>query len=244
MQYTVQATSRMYSQTKRHPWHRRVPRRLTRSSRRSSTRPPIPCPPQHRQRRLCWRISQHILNSVRSVGCTRLTARTLYFGLVGLRFPHYHRSRLPVERIRRVRVAEELRKKDLEDVDHVVHRRPRLVDHIEAYGARPAGVSYMFGRHRGTDSSSMFGWKIRLTNPMLGLLYGYWSGSSTWIFQCPPVKGAGTVSTRSWIACRPRTLFGTLEPHIKLLPVTMPLTSCPSRYRRLCIHCDQLALDH
>jgi len=35
----------------------------------------------------------------------------------------------------------------------------------------------------------MLGWKIRFTKPMLGLLYGYWSGNSTWIFQSPPSKG-------------------------------------------------------
>ena len=42
-----------------------------------------------------------------------------------------------------------------------------------------------------TYSSSMFGWKIRFTKPMLGDLYGYWSGSSTWTFHKPPEKGAG-----------------------------------------------------
>lgn len=36
----------------------------------------------------------------------------------------------------------------------------------------------------------MLGWKMRFTKPMLGLLYGYWSGSSTWIFHRPPAKGA------------------------------------------------------
>lgn len=46
-------------------------------------------------------------------------------------------------------------------------------------------------------SSSMLGWNILLTKPMLGLLYGYWSGSSTWIFQSPPSNGAAMVSTAS-----------------------------------------------
>ena len=31
---------------------------------------------------------------------------------------------------------------------------------------------------------------MRLTKPMLGDLYGYWSGSSTCTFHMPPVKGA------------------------------------------------------
>ena len=38
--------------------------------------------------------------------------------------------------------------------------------------------------------SSMFGWKILFMKPMEGDLYGYWSCSSTWIFQVPPAKGA------------------------------------------------------
>jgi hypothetical protein len=41
-----------------------------------------------------------------------------------------------------------------------------------------------------TYSSSMLGWKILFTKPMLGLLYGYWSGNSTCIFQRPPWNGA------------------------------------------------------
>lgn len=49
----------------------------------------------------------------------------------------------------------------------------------------------------GTYSSSMLGWNIRFTKPMLGLLYGYWSGSSTWIFQRPPWKGAVRCQNRS-----------------------------------------------
>lgn len=46
------------------------------------------------------------------------------------------------------------------------------------------------GCFRRPYNSSMFGWKMRFTKPMLGLLYGYWSGSSTWIFHRPPAKGA------------------------------------------------------
>lgn len=41
-----------------------------------------------------------------------------------------------------------------------------------------------------TNSSSMLGWKILFIKPMLGDLKGYWSGSSTWIFQTPPANGA------------------------------------------------------
>lgn len=41
-----------------------------------------------------------------------------------------------------------------------------------------------------TYSSSIFGWNIRFTKPILGDLYGYWSGSSTWTFHVPFSKGA------------------------------------------------------
>lgn len=45
-----------------------------------------------------------------------------------------------------------------------------------------------------THSSSMLGWKMRFVKPMLGDLYGYWSGSSTCTFQTPPSKGAARSS--------------------------------------------------
>jgi hypothetical protein len=41
-----------------------------------------------------------------------------------------------------------------------------------------------------TNPSSMLGWKILLTKPIDGDLYGYWSGSSTWTFHLPSAKGA------------------------------------------------------
>lgn len=39
-------------------------------------------------------------------------------------------------------------------------------------------------------NSSILGWKILFMKPILGDLNGYWSGSSTWIFQIPPANGA------------------------------------------------------
>lgn len=41
-----------------------------------------------------------------------------------------------------------------------------------------------------TYNSSILGWNILFMKPMLGLLYGYWSGSSTWTRHTPPAKGA------------------------------------------------------
>ena len=71
----------------------------------------------------------------------------------------------------------------------------------------------------------MFGWKILFMNPILGDLYGYWSGSSTWIFHTPPAKGATYNDTHS--VCTPftcgdrwdegRTFGGPVEPDVELL---------------------------
>jgi hypothetical protein len=64
-----------------------------------------------------------------------LCIRTLDLGFVALRLPHQQRRGLAVERISRIRVAQELWQKHLENVDHVVHWRPRLIDDVEADGA-------------------------------------------------------------------------------------------------------------
>lgn len=47
---------------------------------------------------------------------------TLDFGVVTLGFSYQQGSGLSVERIGRVRVAEELWEEDLENVDHIKHR--------------------------------------------------------------------------------------------------------------------------
>jgi hypothetical protein len=46
---------------------------------------------------------------------------TLHFRLIALGFSHEQSRSFSVQRIRRVRIPEELRKEDLEDVDHVEH---------------------------------------------------------------------------------------------------------------------------
>lgn len=83
--------------------------------------------------------------------------------------------------------------------------------------------------------SSMLGWKIRLTKPMLGLLYGYESGSSTWIFHSPPLKGAtwlSPVSSSAGVAQewermgKERTFFWALETDVEFLPVEPISPSC------------------
>lgn len=77
------------------------------------------------------------------------------------------------------------------------HRRPCLINDVEADGATAATATCdmskrntITGVGRGTDSSSIFGWKILFMKPILGDLNGYWSGSSTWIFHTPPANGA------------------------------------------------------
>lgn len=58
---------------------------------------------------------------------------------------------------------------------------------------------------------------------MLGDLYGYWSGSSTWIFHSPPVKGAVAGAWASETVGRMvrRTLWRAKEPHMELLHVVV-----------------------
>jgi hypothetical protein len=48
---------------------------------------------------------------------------------------HQHRSSLSIQRIGRIGVSQQLRQKDLEDVDHIVHGRPSLVDDVETHAA-------------------------------------------------------------------------------------------------------------
>ena len=63
---------------------------------------------------------------------------TLDLDIICLWLFHQKRRRLAVQRIRRIGVAQELWEEDFEDVDHVVHGRPCLVDHVKAYRAGPA----------------------------------------------------------------------------------------------------------
>lgn len=55
---------------------------------------------------------------------------TLDLAGVGLLVAHVERSGLAVQGIRRVGVGEQLREEALEDVEHLVHGRPCLVDHV------------------------------------------------------------------------------------------------------------------
>ncbi len=66
-----------------------------------------------------------------------LVTRTLDFGLVVLRLPNKESGSFSVERIGWVRIAQELWEETLEDVDHIEHWRPCLVDDIQAHGSRP-----------------------------------------------------------------------------------------------------------
>ena len=61
--------------------------------------------------------------------------RTLDLSIIPLRLPHQQRRRLTVQRISRIRISEKLWEEDFEDVDHVEHGGPSLIDDIEADGA-------------------------------------------------------------------------------------------------------------
>jgi hypothetical protein len=64
-----------------------------------------------------------------------LIVPTFNLHIVCLRILHQQRRSLSVQRIRRIGVSQQLRQEDLEDVDHVVHRRPSLVDDVETHAA-------------------------------------------------------------------------------------------------------------
>lgn len=57
---------------------------------------------------------------------------TLDLGIIRFLIPHQQRRGLSIQRVRGVRVPQELWEEDLEDVDHVEHGRPGLVDDVEA----------------------------------------------------------------------------------------------------------------
>lgn len=57
--------------------------------------------------------------------------RALHFRVVALRFSHEKGGRFTVQGIGRIGIAEELRDEHLEDVNHIVHGGPCLVDDVE-----------------------------------------------------------------------------------------------------------------
>jgi hypothetical protein len=64
--------------------------------------------------------------------------RTLNLQIVALGLPNHQGGGLAVEGVGGVGVAEQLGQEDLEDVDHIKHGRPCLVDDIQADGTGPA----------------------------------------------------------------------------------------------------------
>ena len=131
------------------PWHPPVPP-PRRSCRLSSSRRRTRSPRRPRRPPLWMRTWRRILlhrrkanqcpflremfveDTVYQSGRRRLT---LDFGIIALSIAHQQRRRFAVQRVGRVRVAQQLGQEDLEDVDHVEHGRPGLVDDVEADGA-------------------------------------------------------------------------------------------------------------
>lgn len=60
---------------------------------------------------------------------------TFDFDIVAFRFAYQQSGSFTVEGIGGVRISEKLWQEDFEDVDHIKHRRPGLVDHVETDGA-------------------------------------------------------------------------------------------------------------
>jgi hypothetical protein len=118
------------------PWGQQAPHpRRRRSCLLMTCRRPRPTRHRPHLQRPCWRISPRNLFKLSIIFFYYPTPRitlTLHLRLVTLGFSHEQGRRLAIQRVGRVWVAEELGKEDLEDIDHVEHGRPGLVDDIEA----------------------------------------------------------------------------------------------------------------
>lgn len=66
--------------------------------------------------------------------------RTFDLDIIALGFPDQQGSSFAIEGIGGVRVSQELRQKDLKNVDHIEHGGPCLVDDVEADRSRPKAL--------------------------------------------------------------------------------------------------------
>ncbi len=123
----------------------RAPRRLRRRRRSwlpRTCRRRLRFPRRRRRLRLYWRTSRRILIKRRSVSLCPADSserlwgkdvRTLDFRVVALRLAHEEGSGLAIQGVCRVGIPQQLREEDLEDVYHIEHGRPRLVDDVQAH---------------------------------------------------------------------------------------------------------------
>lgn len=113
--------------------------------------------------------------------------------LIARLIPHQHSRSLSIQWIARIWITEQLWQKDFENVDHVEHWGPSLVDDVETYRSAPTpkrhvsfmpsfvasssssffssiqlGIGLIWVIWRGAHISSMLGWKMRLTKPIEG----------------------------------------------------------------------------
>lgn len=116
---------------------------------------------------------------------------TFYSSIIASRFSHQQGSSFTIQWICWIWIPQQLGEEHFKYVDHIEHGGPGLIDDIETdtSGSGETSVIEQPGTGR-PHCSSMFGWKILLTKPMEGDLYGYWSGNSTWTFHLPSAKGA------------------------------------------------------
>jgi hypothetical protein len=151
--------------------------------------------------------------------------RTSHAHIELLRLSNEQCCGLAVQRVRRVRVPQQLREKDVEHVDEVEHGRPA---HAAAAAAAAAirtmsdnagrretggGAATAARRQRSGRSthhvwlitskqteperSSTLGWKMRFRKPMDGDLKGYSTGSDTSTLHSPPSYGAAGRANRT-----------------------------------------------
>lgn len=98
-----------------------------------------------RPRRPYWHTSGHILRDPSATAVLLDTwvfedLYTLDLALVALGLPQEQRSGFTVQGVGGVRISQQLGQKDFENVYHIEHRRPGLVDDVQAN--RPRAVTY------------------------------------------------------------------------------------------------------
>jgi hypothetical protein len=159
-----------------------------------------------------------------------LDTHTLHLCIVALRFPHKKRGCFTVQGVRGVWVSQKLREKDFEDIDHIIHGRPCLVDDVEADGAAAIDVSVTkpgvnptppFECARGHDVQFI---DVGMKNPvheadartLVRVLIGQLDVDlpRTTFKRCYGTSASFEETVRVI-----RTLYRTLEPDIELLPV-------------------------
>jgi hypothetical protein len=156
--------------------------------------------------------------------------RTLHLRIVALRLPHQKSGSFAVQGIGRVGVPKKLRNEDFEDVNHVVHWRPCLVDDVETDRAGTVRVSKIHRKaSRIVVARSTTGFNSQLiyvgmeypvdeanTRALIGVLIGQLDMD---LPETALERGCFSSIPTFWLWYSKRTILRPLEPDVELLPV-------------------------